>query len=227
LGHTEDAITQFQRGVDHAPDNAIAYFNLGIAKMRLDRLDEARKDLETSLNIEPTGSTYAALGSVLLLEGKYEKAAEMERKSIELKPNNYVAWGDLGTAYHWSGNKQAQAVQAYRKAIELAEAVHAKDRENPELLIALADYYAAVGNSERSLILIRQALAMAPENPSVEYQAGDAYETLGQRDKAIPLFAKAIAGGYRTNEFQRNPELAGLRADHAFAEALTAQQKKK
>src|ERR1035441_10095577 len=175
-GNLKDAISQFQRGVDHAPDNAIAYFDLGIANMQFDRLDEARKDLETSLKIEPNAGGYSALGTVLLYEGKYDAAATMYRKSIQLNPGDYVAWGDLGAAYQWSGNKRSEATQAFRKAIELAENAHAKDRENPELLIALADYYATVGDSKQSLVLIRQALAMAPENPSIEYQAGDAYE---------------------------------------------------
>ena len=224
-GDLNDAITHFQRGVDNAPDNAIAYFDLGIANMQIDRLDEARKDFEISLKIEPDADTYSALGTVLLLDGKYDDAASMYLKSIQLDPNNHIAYGNLGTAYQWSGNKQPLAMQAFRKAIELGEAEHAKDREDPVLLIGLADYYAAIGNSDKSLTLIRQALAMAPNNPSVEYQAGNAYETLGQRKRAIPLLANAISQHYRTNEFLRNPELAGLRADPAFAATLAAEKK--
>jgi tetratricopeptide (TPR) repeat protein len=201
----------------------VAYFDLGIANLQSDNLVEAGKDLEAALNIEPTSRTYSALGSVLLLEGKYDDAAAMYMESIELKPNNpdnYVAWSNLGEVYNWSGTQHEKAVRAFRKGIELGEATRARNPQDKALLLTLANDYASIGNSERSLVLIRQALALAQDDPSVEYQAGEVYETLGRRASAIPLIAKAVATGYRAYEFQRNPELAALRADPAFKEAL-------
>ena len=223
-GKLKDAIAHFQNGVDLAPDNAIAYRNLGIANMQFDRLDEAQKDLETSLHMEPAGPSYSALGSVFLLEGKYNDAAAMDLKAIELNPNSYIAWGDLATAYQWSGGQHEKALRAYRKAIELGEIAHATSREDPMLIVALADYYASIGNSAKSLVLVRQALALDPDSTSIQYQAGGVYEALGQRDKAIPLIAEALAHGYHANEFQRNPELSELRADPAFASALASEK---
>jgi eukaryotic-like serine/threonine-protein kinase len=226
-GNLKDAIAQFQRGVDLAPDNAVAYFNLGIVNMRSDRLEEARKDLETSLKIEPDADTYSALGTVLLLDGKYDDAAAMELKSIQLNPKGYVAWGDLGDAYQWSGNRHAEAVKAFQKAIELEESARARNRQDSHLLALLANHYASTGNSAQSFILIRQALAIAPGDPEVQYQTGDAYETLGRRSDAILLIAKALAQGYGDNEFQRNPDLVSLRADPAFKAALSKESEKK
>jgi serine/threonine protein kinase/Tfp pilus assembly protein PilF len=218
-GKFKDAIDHFQSGVDLAPDNAIAYRNLGIANMQYDRLDVAQKNLETSLHIEPAGPTYSALGTVFLLQGKYQDAAAMDLKAIELNRNSYVAWGNLAAVYQWSGQHE-KGLQAYRKAIELGEIARLTSREDPMLLVALADYYASIGNSAKSLVLVRQAMALDPDSTSIQYQAGCVYEALGQRDKAIPLIVEAIAHGYHANEFQRNPELAALRADSAFVKAL-------
>jgi tetratricopeptide (TPR) repeat protein len=226
-GSLKDAIVQFQRGVDLAPDNALGLLNLGIANMQSDNLAEARKDLEAALKIETNSRTYAALGSVLLLEGKYDDAAEMDQKAIKLNPSDYEAWGNLGAAYDWSGTQHEKAVQAFRKAIDLGEMEHQKNRQDPVLLIALADFYASVDDSVKSLTLIRQALVLAPEDSQVEYRAGEVYETLGQRASAIPLIAKAVASGYRAYEFQRNPELAALRADPAFVKELNAEKQRK
>jgi tetratricopeptide (TPR) repeat protein len=227
MGYLDKAISHLQRGADLAKDNPIAYYDLGIANRQSGRLDEARKDMEASLKIEPDADTYAALGSLLLLEGKYDDAAAMDKKSIELNPKSYAAWGNLGAAYQWSGTNHDQAVQAFRKAIELAEEERTKDRNNAELLTALADNYASIGNAEQSTILIRKALALAPENPTVNYRAGNAYEILGDRAKAIQLIAKALAQGYQAYEFQRNPELAKLRADPGFIQALHAEKERK
>ncbi len=226
-GNLKGAIVQFRRGVDLAPDNAIAYFDLGIVNMRSGRLEEAREDLETSLKIEPDADTYSALGTVLLLDGKYDDAAAMDLKSIQLNPNDYVGWGDLGDAYQWSGTRHAEAVKAFSKAIELEESARAKNRQDPQLLALLANHYASTGNVAQSLVLIRQALAIAPTDPEVQYQTGDAYETLGRRAEAIPLIAKALAQGFGDNEFQRNPQLVSLRGDPAFTRALSAEKAKK
>ncbi len=225
-GNLKDAIAQFQHGTELAQDNAIAYYDLGIADMQADRMDEARKALESALKIEPTAGTYSALGSVLLLDHQFDQAAEMYRKSVDLDPTNYVAWGSLGLAYRWGGSAPNKAEAAYRKAIELAEAEHQKNRADPELLVALADFYASVGNAAAALPLLRQALALAPDNLSVAYEAGETYETLGQRDKAVSFVARAVANGYRAYEVERNPDLAALRADPAFATALHSAGKK-
>ena len=164
---------------------------------------------------------------MLLLDGKYDDAAAMDLKSIQLNPNDYVGWGDLGDAYQWSGTRHAEAVKAFSKAIELEESARAKNRQDPQLLALLANHYASTGNVAQSLVLIRQALAIAPTDPEVQYQTGDAYETLGRRAEAIPLIAKALAQGFGDNEFQRNPQLVSLRGDPAFTRALSAEKAKK
>lgn len=226
IGNLKDAIAQFQHGAELAQDNAIAYFDLGVANMQANQMEEARKDLETALKIEPTARTYSALGSVLLLDHQFDQAAETYRRSVDLDPTNYVAWGSLGLAYRWSGSARDKAESSYRKAIELAEAVHKKNRDDPDLLVTLADDYAAVGDSTAALPLLRQALALAPDNLSVAFDAGATYETLGQHDKAISLVARAVSSGYRAYELARNPDLAALRADPAFAAALRSADKK-
>jgi serine/threonine-protein kinase len=225
-GNLKEAIAQLQRGVDLAPDNSIAYYNLGIANMQSDWMEEARSDFEMSLKIEPDPHTFASLGSVLMLKGDSAGAAAMELKSIGINPNDYQVWDNLGVAYQWAGNQNERAQQAFRKAIELGEAEHAKSPQDPVLLVTLAYDYASIGDSARSLTLGRQALALAPASPEVEYRAGEAYEALGNRGSAIPLIAKALAAGYRGYEFQRNPRLAALRADPAFNAALSSEKGK-
>jgi len=227
-GNLKEAIAQLQRGVDLAPDNSVAYYDLGIANMQSDRMDEARNDFEASLKIESKPDTYAALGTVLMLNGKYDDAAAMELKSIAINPNDNQVWDNLGVAYQWAENQNERALQAFRKAIELGEAEHAKSSQDPVLLVTLAYDYASIGDSARSRTLARQALALAPASPEVEYRAGEVYEIIGNRADAIPLIARALAAGYRGYEFQRNPKLAALRADPAFeSESRKEEEKKK
>ena len=113
-------------------------------------------------------------------------------------------------------------MQAYHKAIELAEAERIRSPDDASLLVQLGDYYAIqrAGGCQRGRCFEKH-LALAPDDPNIEYRAGETYEILGQRAKAIPLIARALAQGYHSAEFQRSPELKSLRADPSFQTALS------
>jgi tetratricopeptide (TPR) repeat protein len=218
-GHLKEAAMQFQRGVDLAKDNPVAYYDLGLVDMQLGNLSEADVNLRESAKLEPYVDTYGALGNLAELEGKFDDAASLYKQAIALAPDSYQAWGNLGSAYLWGG-RHDEAMQAYRRAIELALAQQAKSPNDSRLLVLLANFYASSGQGDKSLVFIRKALALSPDDPNINYRAGETYEILGQRGKAIPLIARALAQGYHTTEFQRSPELAGLRTDPAFQPAL-------
>jgi tetratricopeptide (TPR) repeat protein len=218
-GRLEEAAAEFQKGVELDPENTFAYYDLGLARTQLGQFDEARKNFEKVLSIQPDPDAYTALGSSFELQGNYAQAVNMDQKAISLRPGDYQVWGNLGSAYLWAGQHD-KAMQAYRKAVALAEEQRTKSPDDTFLLVQLGDYYASSGQPGPSAVLLRKALALAPDDPDVAYRAGETYEILGQRDKAIPLIAKALARGYHTVEFQRSPELKSLRADPAFQIAL-------
>jgi eukaryotic-like serine/threonine-protein kinase len=218
-GNLKDAAVQFQRGVDLAKDNPIAYYDLGVVNTQLGNLAEAEANLRQSAKLEPYVDTYDALGNLAEIQGKFDDAASLYKQAIALDPDNYQVWGNLGSAYLWGG-RHDESMQAYRKAIELATAQQAKSPNEPRLIIELADFYASSGQGDKSVVFIRKALALSPDEPDINYRAGETYEILGQRAKAIPLIARALGQGYHATEFQRSPELAGLRADPAFQSAL-------
>lgn len=226
-GNVEEAIRQWQLGAHLAPENAMAYYDLSIAHRRTGHIVEARGEMQRALDLDPTARKYVALGSLLLLEGKYDEAAAMEQKAIGLDPKSSEAYADLGAAYLWSGRHDAEARRAYRTAVELEEAEHAERPQDPGLLAALADHYADLGEAEKSTTLARQALALDPDDPVLNYRTGEAFETLGNRSEAIPLIAKALASGYNAYEFAHNPRLVGLRNDANFANKLTELKAKK
>ena len=226
-GNIEEAIRQWKVGAEKAPDNAMAYYDLSIAHRQMGQLEDASKEMQRAIDLDPTARKYAALGSLLLLEGKYDEAAEMEQKAIGLDPKSYDAYGDLAAAYLWSGKHHEEAVTAYRKTIELAEIERAQRPHDPTLLADLADDYGDIGEAAKSKTLARQALALAPDDPLVNYKTGEAFETLGQRSEAIPLIGKALANGYNSYEFDHNPRLATLRSDPNFVRKLNELKAKK
>jgi len=222
----EEAAEQYRKAVELTPDNATALLNLGLAALQLGQYDDARMSLEKSAQAEPSFAAYSALAELLTTQGKFTESVEMSKKALDLDPTNYSAWGNLASGYLWSPGGHDKAIETYRKAIELAEGSRRETPNDPLLLASLGGYYAVTGQSDRSLPLLRQAVALAPKNPDVLFRAGDDYEILKHRREAISLIAKSLTLGYHANLLQRSPELASLRADPAFQQALQSEQAK-
>jgi tetratricopeptide (TPR) repeat protein len=225
-GRLVDAAAQYQNAVNISPDNSIALGNLGLADMQLDRLADAEKYLEKSAKVEQSFSAYSALAEIYKAEGNYQKAIETDQQALELSPTDYMAWGNLGSAYLRAPDGRNEAIKKYLKAIDLAETARKESPQDSNLLAMLGDYYATIGDAAHATPLLRQAVALDPDSADVLYIAGDGYELLHKRDQAIPLIAKALALGYHYAEFEHEPELAALRQDPNFKRALQAAQQK-
>jgi tetratricopeptide (TPR) repeat protein len=225
-GRLAEAATQYQNAVKISPDNAIALRDLGSADMQLDRLPDAEKSLERSIQLQPTFAGYSDLAEIYKVEGDYQKGIETSKKALGLDPTYYIAWGNLGSAYLRAPDGRTEASENYTKAIALAEAARKESPQDSMLLALLGGYYATLGDAAHAQPLLRQAVALDPDFPDVLYIAGDGYELLHKRDLAIPLIAKALALGYHSVQFEHEPELAALRQDPNFKKALLAAQQK-
>jgi tetratricopeptide (TPR) repeat protein len=221
-----EAADQFQKAVVLTSDNATALLDLGLAFLQLGKYDDALNNLQKSAQIEPSFFAFSSISEVLTAQGRFAEAVAMSKKALDFDRTNYVAWGNLASAYLWSPGGHDEAMTTYRKAIELAEASRKDTPDDARLLANLGGYYAEIGQSVRSLSLLRQAVALAPSNPSVLYGAGDGYEVLHHRDNAINLIARSLALGYHANQLERSPELASLRTDPNFKAALKSEQAK-
>jgi tetratricopeptide (TPR) repeat protein len=225
-GRLADAATQYESAVKISQDNSIALGNLGLAAMQLDRLPEAQTNLEKSAQLNPSFWAFTTLGELFKIEGNYQKAIETNKKALELNQTNYMAWGNLGSAYLRAPDGHDEAIKNYMKAIDLAEAARKESPQDSNLLALLGDYYATTGDAVHAAPLLRQAVTLEPDSADVLYIAGDGYELLHKRDQAIPLIAKALALGYHSVQFEHEPELAALRDDPNFKKALLAAQQK-
>lgn len=225
-GRLADAAAQYQNAVNISQDNSIALRDVGMVDMQLDRLPEAEKSLERSVELQPTFAGYSDLAEIYKAEGNYQKAIDTDKKALELSPTNYMAWGNLGSAYLRAPDGRSEAIKNYMKAIELADVARKESPQDSNLLAMLGDYYATIGDAARATPLLRQAVTLSPDSADVLYIAGDGYELLHMRDQAIPLIAKALALGYHSAQFEHEPELAALRQDPNFKKALLAAQQK-
>jgi len=97
----EEAQAEFRRELEISPKNASAMIQLALAQASLrEKLDEAENNASNALSIDsenPLG--HYALGTVLLLQGKYEPSVGELQRAAKLAPGSARVHFQLANAY--------------------------------------------------------------------------------------------------------------------------------
>ena len=120
-GQLREAVTQYEAAVSLTSDPGLlaqTYANLGAAERALGEDDEARKNFDEALRLNPNQFN-AWLGMALLArkQGKLDEAISDLSRSIELRPTA-EAYLELGRTFAQSG-RIPEARDAYRQALQI------------------------------------------------------------------------------------------------------------
>jgi serine/threonine-protein kinase len=219
-----EAVELWQKAAEKTPDNARLLRNLAAGYHMLDRFDEAASTLQKALEYEPNAQVWANLGTARFFQGQYLSAVTAMEKAVELNPNSFLYWGNLGDAYRWAPGKKERAPETYRRALQLVETAIQRNPKDLEAKGSRAVYLAKSGEAAAARTLVA-SITQAPDlNPGVRFKCALASEIAGDRERALALLESAMKGGYSLREVTREPDLVNLRADaryHRFAARLT------
>ena len=88
--------------------------------MRMQRWDEAQKELEEAYALTPNEvSVVDNLATVATAQGRYEEAIRLRKKALELNPEQPNLYLNLGTTCLWAG-RDLEANRAFEKALQLS-----------------------------------------------------------------------------------------------------------
>ena len=141
------------------------YNNLGLVYRGLGKLDDAAAAFQKAIDLEPTFLRCRNLGMVLAEAGNTRRPSRRSRRSIELRPNQYRAWGILASVYANQHADAAKVRDTYLKAIALADDLLKQTPKDEYLLADVGGYYAAVGMEKKSVPLLAQAAALGAGHP--------------------------------------------------------------
>ncbi|MGC2111172.1 MAG: tetratricopeptide repeat protein, partial [Candidatus Korobacteraceae bacterium] len=215
-----EAANMFQQVIALSPDNYRGYSNLGVVYLYEGRYSEAIPLFQRALQIQSSAVTYANLGTAYYYLHKFVEAAQVFTQAVKLNDHNYERWGDLADAEIRVPNRQGEAATAYKKAISLAERELLVNPQDVRVLRNLADYYSMLGDRDRSLGYLRQALSLEPDDPMVRYKAAEVYQQLGDRETATGWLIKALNAGYSPVMVRDDPVMDDLRSDSRIRELL-------
>ena len=153
-----------------APKNSAEVWNkMGIAYHHLFAFDEAKRDYERALHLQP-GFPEALnnLGAVYYAKKEYKKAEKYYRRSLRLAPGSPSAYSNLGVAYFAQGRVK-RGLMAFRAAYKLDPTIFAPDspqlvaeqlpvHERAEQDYCLAKLFAQSGHMKEAIQFLRRAL---------------------------------------------------------------------
>lgn len=129
------------------------------AKLNLRKVDEARKDYETILQLEPTSTrTINALASLELQDENYDASLKYIEKSLAINDNDSTTWrikGDLALAQQ----QLEDAIDAYLKGYEI-------DPESPIIKRSLVTGYLQNQDIPSAKQLLNDVLSQTPDDPT-------------------------------------------------------------
>ncbi|MBI3682747.1 MAG: tetratricopeptide repeat protein [Acidobacteria bacterium] len=150
--------------------SAVIQNKLGIAYHQQVLLDQARKQYERAIRLNPKYSeAINNLGTIYYARKNYRRAISYYRKAIGVSPNSASIHSNLGTAL-FARKKYEEALLVYQRALELdpdvfehrsTHGVLLQERnvqERAKFYFYMAKTYAKAGNVERTLQYMRKAI---------------------------------------------------------------------
>lgn len=155
-----DDLRLFQQTLVHAPQSAGMHGNLGAVYAARGFAEEAKREFELSLSLNPDQPVvWANLGTWYREREEYDKAILLFKKLLERNSRDAAVWNKLGIAYAKSG--KGDALAAFTEAARLEPGL-------VEAYFNLGSAYWEKGDLERTAFFWGEALKRDSDYPALK-----------------------------------------------------------
>ena len=212
-GRYADAAKMFQEVITLAPDNFRGYSNLGGIYVAMGQYQNATSTLEKSVSIRPTGPAYLNLGTAYFSRRNFEAAASNYEQGLKLGGDDWLSWGNFADACYQLPGRREQAMNAYGKAIQLADADLKVNPRDGLTWAYRSTYLAMLDRKDEALTSLQKAISFSPQDPDVRLRAALVYNHFEDTDRTIEWLQKARAAGTSASLIRGTPDFDHLSGD--------------
>jgi len=224
-GDALTALDAYRQAIRYKPDSAATHFNMGNAHLRLGAPEAALTAYRQALALKPDfADARAALEMVLgvgpgnaeiwfkqgLAEQdleQFDRAKELYRQAIAIKPDHIAACNNLGGILH--REKQFdQAVSYFQRSAEA-------DPNNAATQMNLGDALRALEKEDEAIARYRRALEIAPDYAAAWVRLGNIQGDQGQHSDAVASYRRALESEPDNAEANLNQGIALLELGQA------------
>ncbi len=155
-----------------SPGKGRVYYNLANYFAKQGRFDEAIELFQTAIRVRPTSEEYNNLGLAYESRGMINSAVEMFQLALYLDAANAEAYNNLGKIYLLFLNRNDDAINLFKRAIELRA-------DYTDATINLAAAHIRKKRFHDAIPLLQAVIAKEPEREDAHYNLGLAYHCLG------------------------------------------------
>jgi choline-sulfatase len=193
LGDQEAAAKNLHDVVQRDPLNAAAHLNLATSYSRLNRLDEALKELEAAIAIASNAGSALEhvtiparemLGAIRIRKAEYEQARAEYTSLLALAPGNYEAHYNLA----WLDSREGHS----EEALGHLQAAVQSDPKSSAAHNALGSIYLQRKDLERAGREFSEAARLDPQFVFAHYNLGLVLELQGAKDRSAAEFREAL-----------------------------------
>ena len=184
-GDYKDEVSMWENVIAARPQNVNVLNDLGLAMIRVGRLEEARYYLNQVLELRPVfPKAYNNLGLIELNQGKPQEAERFFAMAVEMDPDSPEANNNFGLAFARQG-KTEKAFELFTRAMDLNPEYAEPYNNTGALLIGQGRYYEA---KEYCL----KAVGLKPHYPEAYNNLGVISIYLNQLEEAKGFYEKAL-----------------------------------
>jgi tetratricopeptide (TPR) repeat protein len=209
-GDYASAISAYRRATELQPDNPRVFQMLGTAHQANGDADQALENYRRAIAIRPDSRSYANIGSLQSMQGRFTEAARAFEEAVKLEPGSPAAQRSLGDAYQRSG-EPAKARQAYLQAVKLSESMLRVNPRDGQTMAQLAVCEAKLDRRTASARHIAEALRLSPNDAPVLYRDAVIHTYFGEQAEAVASLKAALSRGYSVAMARRDNDLVPLR----------------
>ncbi|HZO91100.1 MAG TPA: tetratricopeptide repeat protein [Chthonomonadaceae bacterium] len=170
------AIAQFRLAIALMPNFPDPYLALAMLLTR-QQPEETRRLVDRYIQL--TGNkalAYYVLSGAYKTRGQYAEAARYAEMTVQLEPNNYGYWHNLGQIYSYA-RRTDDAERALQKALSLA-------KDPTTVLIELGMNAQNAGRFPQAVDYLQKALAASPQTGNVHLYLARIYPRMGDQAAA-------------------------------------------
>ena len=150
---------------------------------------EFEQAIAKGVNESELEEIYAALGNSYLELEQYEQAIEAQKKALEINPDYYQSWVNLGVVYRNMGDLD-QAEASYNQALAI-------EPDYAELHASLGVLHIVRDEPEQAVIALERAIDLDPQLAVAHANIALAYAMVGRFEEAEAALQQATALGYQ------------------------------
>lgn len=207
-GRLDDAIAHYRIALELAPGNAGHWNTYGYLQLLGGDAGEAGRAFERSIAIEPGADALANLAILRTQSGDAEAALALYRRAVELDPDDYINWGNLGDGLLDARAPRPEVDAAYAEADRRVRRYLALEPDDGYAQAALGWYSANLGRHDEARALVRRsAMAERGDRAEVALYNAETLAVLGDREASLRQLERARAAGMAEARIRASPAL--------------------